>query len=153
MRKERVPTSGGKVPVRPMKEKFKLVTRLCFTLQIMPTQLQTDVVSDQLFVIRPKGSFVMWALRARRAALSVVMFWAKAMKIVAIKMHEKKAREEKKFLSMVLEELMIFKCLYVILIYNSHLIVLCYENCCLRNSCQNLDCIFILPCDQWNLFI
>lgn len=76
------------------------------------------------------------------------------MEIVAITMYEKNAREEKKqFFSMVLEELLIFKCLYVTLIYKSHLIVLCYENCWLRNDCQNLDCIFILPCDQWNLFI
>jgi len=40
----------------------------------MPTQLQAEVVSDLLFVIMPLGSLVMWALRARRATWSVVIF-------------------------------------------------------------------------------
>lgn len=55
----------------------------------------------------------MWALRVRRAAWSVVMFSAEAMDRLAITKNEKKAiiEEKKQFFSMVLEEILIFRCL------------------------------------------
>lgn len=70
----------------------------------------TEVVVDQLFVIKPQGSFVMWPLRAR-ADLSLVMFAVKAMDRLAITnscTNEDAEEENKQPLPISLEEMMDF---------------------------------------------
>ncbi|KAL3509148.1 hypothetical protein ACH5RR_028549 [Cinchona calisaya] len=65
IRNERFPTSLAIVPFKPLLERFNAITLWCRRPQVMPIQLQNEVLSVQLFSKILSGSYVILALKAR----------------------------------------------------------------------------------------